>query len=156
MECYRILNAAYPAFSGTGSLLKGGRWTSPGRSAVYCGESLSTCRVELLVHIVGSEQFPQHVWRKIYFPSSVDVERLGESDLPEGWDSTPDSVVARTIGDDWFDSQRSVALVVPSVPARGDYNFIINETHSDFRKLIISAPMPLHWDARLFPLADPR
>jgi RES domain-containing protein len=153
IECFRILNATYPAFTGIGSALKGGRWTSPGRAAIYCGQTVSTCRLELLAHLVGDTKIPSHVVRRVSIPRSVVLEELEPDDLPSDWDHPTDSSVARAIGDVWFDDARSLGLIVPSVPADGDRNLIINETHPDFHKLIVSAPYPLKWDPRLFPLA---
>jgi RES domain-containing protein len=152
---FRIASSEFPHFSGNGSKVFGGRWTSPGRSVIYCGETVSTCRLELLAHLVRRPKLPSHVVRKVIVPSDLRIEELKDEDLPSSWDDPMDYSVARTVGDVWFDSRRSVGLIVPSVPAGGDRNLIINEAHSDFHKLIVSAAYPLTWDKRLFPFANP-
>ena len=153
MSWYRISSADYPQFSGIGAALFGGRWTSPGNRAVYCGQSLSTCRLELLSQLFRSKEFPRSIWRKIDIPSNIDVLEIDVTALPNNWNDLDDVSACRIIGDEWYDSGKYLGLIVPSVPAGGDRNLIINETHADFSMLNISAAFPLTWDKRLFPLA---
>ncbi|MFU2487873.1 RES family NAD+ phosphorylase [Thauera sp. WH-1] len=57
---------------------------------------------------------------------------------------------SRGFGDDWLASRRSLVLVVPSVPARLDFNAVVNPVHPEFARLRVSTPEPVAWDRRLF------
>lgn len=47
---YRIADARYPIFDGTGDSLIGGRWNSPGRPPIYASLGYAGAMLELLVH----------------------------------------------------------------------------------------------------------
>ena len=48
------------------------------------------------------------------------------------------------MGDDFIDSGEAGVLKVPSAVVKGDFNFLINPDHSDFKKIKI-------WDVTAFP-----
>ena len=50
MRAYWITARRHPPFSGEGARLFGGRWNSPGRVAIYCGDSFALAMLERLVH----------------------------------------------------------------------------------------------------------
>lgn len=105
-----------------GSKLAGGRWNSPGRPVVYTSEHPATAALEVLVHA----QRPQLLQESFVLVSAELDEALGRTldprALPEAWDRLGDLSVAQAIGDAWFDEGVSVALRVPSVVMRGQYN----------------------------------
>ena len=77
------------------------------------------------------------------------VERYAAADLPASWD-TEDSSTARSFGDQWLQSLRSLVLVVPSVVARLEFNAVVNPAHPAFASCRAGAPEPVIWDRRLF------
>ena len=76
------------------------------------------------------------------------VEAVTQQALPD-WDHR-NQCVSRAFGDAWINSQRSVALRVPSVIAPHDENLVINPLHPEFRGIIKTEPESIQWDDRLF------
>lgn len=147
--CYRIGDPGgqYPVFSHEGSRLFPGRWNTPGSPMIYCAEHYSTAMLEKLVH--GSGQMPpnQHSV-EISIPPGVTYEQVTVHSL-SGWDHQ-DRQVCRDFGQAWFDEQRSLLLLVPSIVARMERNVLINPFHPDFVKVSHELAEPVRWDVRLF------
>ena len=150
MHIYRIADKRHPIWDGTGAALLGGRWNSPGRSAIYGSLSHACAMLEMLAHagIGRIPAFQQFVVVEVPDDEAL-VERHGPAGLPDGWDKE-DSSVARNFGDHWLASRRTLVLIVPSVVARLEFNVVVNPAHSDFPKLRVSTPAPVVWDRRLF------
>lgn len=149
IRIYRIADERHPIWDGTGAALVGGRWNSPGRPAIYGSLSYACAMLEILAH-AGIGRVPRTQRFVVAEVSdALSVERHDPLSLPAGWDAE-DSSIARSFGDDWIVSTRSLVLVVPSIVARLEFNAILNPAHSDFRKLAVSAPEPVIWDSRLF------
>lgn len=151
MRVYRLTKTrhARSAFEGTGSRLVGGRWNSPGRSVVYTSTHPSTAVLEILVHVRRAE-----LLRDAYMVIEADVPDelvldLDSTRLPDGWDAVPETAASTAIGDEWFDTAASVALRVPSAVMRGQLNVLLNPNHPDWDQLVIGAPQPFLFDARL-------
>lgn len=77
------------------------------------------------------------------------VRTLDASALPARWDELGDMTVGRRIGDVWFDKQVSVALRVPSVILRGQFNVLLNPEHPDWAQVELGKPEPFMFDPRL-------
>lgn len=149
MRIYRIADGRHAIWDGTGAALVGGRWNSPGRPAIYGSLSYACAMLEILAHagigrIPSTQQYAVGV-----VPDALPVERHDASTLPDGWE-LEDSAVARRFGDDWLASGRSLVLIVPSVVARLEFNAVVNPAHPEFDRIVVSAPEPVVWDARLF------
>ena len=62
------------------------------------------------------------------------VEELAPEAL-RGWDAD-DKHVSQQFGDRWYDEQRSLALIVPSLAAPGlERNVLINQRHPAFAQV---------------------
>lgn len=149
LTAYRIADGRRPIFDGTGALLVGGRWNSPGRSVIYAAASYAAAMLERLVH-AGTGRIPkkQRVV-VITIPARVSREEWSLERLPRGWD-TRDGIIARNLGDEWLESQRSAVLIVPSAVAKFEKNIVINPAHLDFKWITASKPESVVWDVRLF------
>lgn len=149
LTCYRIgdPDGQYPIFDATGSTINPGRWNSPACSMLYTSEHYSTAMLEKLVH--GSGQIPpnQH-FIKITIPRGVSYELLTPAMLPDWYLASCAS--SRPFGDAWQQSQRALLLIVPSVVAREEHNFLLNPQHPEFVQVTCSLATPVWWDARLF------
>jgi RES domain-containing protein len=124
-----------------------GRWNSTSSPMIYTSEHYSTAMLEKLVH--GSGKIPpnQH-FVKITIPSGVPYEVLNTAHLSD-WHSSLCGT-SRPYGDTWQQSRRSLLLIVPSVVAREERNFLINPHHPEFSKITTGLHTPVWWDARLF------
>jgi hypothetical protein len=50
----------------------------------------------------------------------------------------------------WHDEKRSALLIIPSIPARIERNFLINPVHPDARTSRTRCPSRYGWDERLY------
>ncbi|MDR5809092.1 RES domain-containing protein [Caballeronia sp. LZ019] len=149
MRIFRIADRRHPVWSGTGAMLVGGRFNSPGRPVIYGALNFAGAMLEVLVHARIGKVPKHHVWAQAEVPEEVAIERVTVEDLPAGWDA-PDAPVARRFGDRWIEEARSAILVVPSVVARAECNAVVNPAHPDAARLVVSAPQAVVWDQRLF------
>lgn len=149
LTSYRIgdPDGQYPIFDATGSTISPGRWNSASCPMIYTSEHYSTAMLEKLVH--GSGQIPpnQH-FIKITIPNGASYEVLNTAMLPDWY--LPSCASSRPHGDLWQQSKRSLLLIVPSVVAREEHNFLLNPQHPDFPQVTYSLATPVWWDSRLF------
>ena len=139
---------ASTAYSGEGARIHGGRWNSKGRAVVYSSESLSLAVLEQLVHV----EDPGVLDAFVVVSATVDearIEVLSPASLPDNWRAYPAPPSLRAFGDTWLSEGRSLALRVPSVTVRGQYNYLINPPHPDFAGIEVSNPEPLDLDPRI-------
>lgn len=149
LTAYRIgdPNGAYPIFDATGSKLYPGRWNTGASPMVYASEHYSTAMLEKLAH--GSGRLPknQH-FVEITIPNGIPYEVLDPAHLP-GWDE-PACVASKAFGGTWQAAKRSLLLIVPSVVARMEHNFLLNPEHPAFTRVTHGLHRPVWWDQRLF------
>ena len=89
----------------------------------------------------------QHFIR-ITIPNGTSYETFQPADHP-GWDSRSETI-CKQFGEKWHAEARSALLIVPSIPARVDFNFLINIHHPDAAAITYELPAPIWWDERLF------
>jgi RES domain-containing protein len=146
-RAFRIADMRHPVFDGTGAMLRGARWNSPGRRVIYAAETYAGALLEILVHASGSVPQTQG-YIEIEFPAGLLMEEIAPDDLP-CWDSRSFET-ARGYGDRWYDARRTPILLVPSVVAPPERNVLINPEHPDFARIRAAEPRPVRWDSRLF------
>ena len=147
---WRVVKGKYggEAFSGEGALKYGGRWNSIGTSMVYTSESLSLAALEILTGGISTPLLGSYVKIPIDFDTSF-IELFASAALPKEWTNYPPSIKTQKIGDMWVKESRSVALKVPSVVIREEFNYLINQVHPDFKKISIGKPEAFSFDKRL-------
>ncbi len=149
MTAYRIADARHTIFDGTGAMLHGGRWNSPGKPVIYAAETYAGAMLEMLVH--GNLALPPRNQRvvRISIPEDVVIETLLPGDF-RGWDAE-DLKATRALGDRWLREGRTALLCVPSVVTGGrEFNVLLNPGHGAFSRIEAGEPEPVSWDARLF------
>jgi RES domain-containing protein len=150
MFAYRIADGRRPLFDGTGAMLNGGRWNSPGRPVIYATETFANAMLEVLAHSNLSLVPKHHAFIRIDIPDTVVIQDIPPSQLPK-WPHTPEHL-CRKLGDAWLDSRSTAVLRVPSIVTSGhERNLVINPTHPAFLKIKAKPPEPVLWDPRLFP-----
>lgn len=149
---WRIVKRRYAdrAFDGEGARVHGGRWNSAGRRVVYVSESRALATLEILAGLRTPALIPAYVLIKLEFEEGV-VTDLAKRKLPADWTASPPGNATQRIGDQWFDAMRSAVLRVPSAVVPGEFNFLINPLHRDFRNLKIGSPEQLYLDPRILP-----
>ncbi len=134
------------AFSGEGGLHFAGRWNSAGTRLVYASSSVALACLETLVHMRKLHHADERWLFTIDIPDRF-VEEVNQ--LPRGWDAEPAQAGSQTAGDEWIASQRSVALLVPSVIVPLEKNALINPRHPEFRLDWVRKPVRFRYDPRL-------
>jgi RES domain-containing protein len=147
---WRIIQRKFAklAFRAEGARLFGGRWNSPGHPVVYTAQSLALAALEILVHVDSDKLLQDYV----AIPVTVDpqlITQVEESALPNNWRAYPASKATRTIGAAWISEGVLPVLQVPSAVIPTEFNFLLNPSHKDFRKLRIGKPQLFRFDRRL-------
>ncbi len=149
LNCYRIgdPDGEYPIYDATGSRLYPGRWNTPASPIIYSSEHYSTAMLEKLVHSNGVLPANQHFIR-ITIANGTSYEMFQAARHP-GWDAASEAI-CKEYGERWYRERRSALLIVPSIPARVESNFLINPEHPDSGAIAWALPEPVWWDQRLF------
>jgi RES domain-containing protein len=102
----------------------------------------------VLVHTEDTGLLAAVQWMMI--PVDID-ERLIETakHLPEDWRELPAPASTRDFGSRWVMQARSSVLRVPSIVVDGEFNYILNPRHADFRQLKIGVAVSFSFDPRL-------
>jgi RES domain-containing protein len=152
MRVWRICWArfAQAAFTGEGGVDIPGRWNPMGVPMVYTSSSRSLAAMEIFVHLIGAPGPEDFVIVGADLPSGKGtLERLDVALLPQDWQPVY-SPELQTIGAKWIASRRSLALEVPSVVVRDEWNVLLNHAHPAFAKVKIGKAEPFSFNARMF------
>lgn len=146
---YRIGDPAgeHPIFDASGSVRFPGRWNTPASPMLYASEHYSTAMLEKLVHGSGSLPPNQH-FVVITIPNGVNYEMFDTAKVPDWY--LESAAASKAFGEAWQQQKRSLLLIVPSVVARPEFNFLLNPEHPQFARVMCSLHQPVWWDNRLF------
>lgn len=114
---------------------------------IYASEHYSTAMLEKLAHGNGDLPSNQH-FVEITIPNGTSYVMAGPTNVP-GWDDAA-CTASKTFGETWQQAKRSLLLIVPSIIARMEDNFLINPEHPEFPQVTHGLHRPVWWDARLF------
>lgn len=149
LVCYRIADRRFPLFSGEYAAQVGGRWNPRGRPAIYACTTYSGAMLEKLAQL-GSTRIPRHqVSITITIASGLTVQAYEPDELPEGWNGS-DYGTSQAVGEKWLIAQKAVALIVPSVLFPVEHNVVLNSSHPQAARILVSEPVQVRWDERLF------
>lgn len=135
----------HEAFSGDGSYQFGNRWNSPGRRVVYVGDTQALSALENIVHFRKGQTPPSYAFLSAAFDESLISILVGSP--PSDWPNKP--ALTAAMGDEWYDSQASCVLAVPTALVPTGTNYLINTTHPAFSKVEVRPPIPYSFDARI-------
>ena len=152
MRLHRLCRRAHRPLDGEGARLYGGRWSSPGRPAIYTSRTLSLAALEYLVHIDPALAPRDLVALELEIPDPL-LTTLDPARLPKGWRGLPADPKCAALGDAWLESCRSALLAVPSVPSPESVNYLFNPLHKDAAGLVVVWCKRLRYDKRLFQIA---
>jgi RES domain-containing protein len=160
MKIWRICRAPYAAeaFSGEGARRFGGRWNTRGVPMVYASTSLSLAAIELFVHLEPGQQPSDLVYLSALLPEGEPARTIESTELPPDWwtdEPAVEAITARDLGDAWIRSRASLAMMVPSVPIRAEWNVLLNPLHPRIGELRIDPAQHFIFDARMFQQKQP-
>jgi RES domain-containing protein len=136
------------AVSGDGAFRRGGRWNPPGVRVVYFAESRSLAALEILANVRDAGLLFARPW--VILPAEIPdglIERPAR--VPDNWRAQPYAGETQMFGAEWVGAARSTALRVPSTVVLGEFNYLLNTAHPDFRRVRIGKPEPFSFDPRL-------
>jgi len=150
MRVWRIVKEKYAdsAFEGEGARRAGGRFNSPGKPVVYASGSLALAQLEILVNLPTDRLLDDYVAFRADIPDG-NVATLDREELPENWRQAPAPRSVRQLGDRWLESERSLALRVPSAVVPAESNVLINPRHPAFGEVETQGPLDPEIDERL-------
>jgi RES domain-containing protein len=103
---------------------------------VYASASAALARLEVLARVESVDDLALFVPIPAQIPQDG-IEILPQEALSESWDAVPERPVTQAIGKEWFESQRSLVLAVPSVIAPEELNYLVNPKHPRFAEIQI-------------------
>jgi RES domain-containing protein len=135
---------------GEGAYRFGGRWSSVGTRLTYTAEHLSLAIIEYFVQIDADDSPRDLVVVTADIPASVSRIAISEKQLPGNWRRIPAAPGLAAIGDGFVSGGRAAVLIVPSVIAPAESNWLVNSRHPDVAKIVVNAPEKFRYDARFF------
>jgi RES domain-containing protein len=139
LEVYRLHSKRYPANSGKGAALHGGRWNPPGVEAIYTAQSRSLAALEILVHYTV---LPRDF---VLTPIRIPEDRVVVARLQTHWQFS--EAQTRDLGLEWFG--RTAVLGVYSFVIPEERIYILNPSHPEFEYIEFLASEPFQFDPRL-------
>lgn len=142
---YRLSSSRYPANSGVGAAITGGRWNRIGTETIYTAASRSLATLEILVHYAVMPKNFQIT--PIEIPADI-VIPLSISDLPPGWNDLVPTVETVDFAESVF--LKTAALRVPSAIVAEERNYVLNPKHREFKRIVFRPSRPMRFDPRLW------
>ena len=143
MILHRLTRAPFRALDGEGARRFGGRWTSPGRPAIYAAASAGLAVLEILVHLDLPPDLIPSDYRllRIQLPADAPAEILARAPADER--------DRRRLGDNFLERGEALARRVPSAIVPDEHNAILNPRHRAMAGVRIVADHPFRFDPRL-------
>lgn len=151
MKVFRLSRKKYSKnLSGKGASFSSNRWNSKGTEIIYSAESRALALAEVAVHLTLATLPSDYVMIEIDIPDPIHVHVLNEKNLPLDWNMFPHLVDTQEIGDSFIQDLDYCVMKVPSAVVKGDFNFLINPFHKDFKKIKILHVSAFPIDGRMY------
>lgn len=141
---------AKKTFTGEGARRVSGPWNHQGVPVIYVSDSLALSILEKFVHLGFDGAHMKFVFFSVEIPDSVTVKKLKAEDLPHDWRAEPPKDSTKNIGSMWVKAADTAVLQVPSVLVPGNWNYLLNPAHHDFKKISINGPTPFAFAVRMW------
>ncbi len=147
MRVYRLASSRYASNNSEGARLWGGRWNEVGTPIIYTSATKSLAALEVIAH----HRMIAVDYRiiNISIPDSLKVELVDMSGLPADWRQEERLPLTAKMGTEWAKSLTSAILRVPSAVMLGEFNYILNPLHAEFREILFEVPEIDEIDQRL-------
>jgi RES domain-containing protein len=126
-----------------------GRWNKAGQRVLYCSDSIPLAFMENMIRRKGVGFNEDYQIACIDIPDSSTNQKVEVSELTMGWNNRGDYSKCQQLAEIWYNSRKTLTLVVPSAALSVCYNYVINTTHPDFSKVKLIALTPLIPDPRI-------
>jgi RES domain-containing protein len=147
---WRLCAAKYgdAAFNGDGARLYGGRWSPAGVAIVYAAESRALAVVEILANVDDAETLFDVAWVVVSAEIPTALIEMPPR-MPDSWRQFPHPPETQAWGLEWARAKRTVALRVPSAVVPGEFNYLLDPAHPDFKRVKIGRSESFAFDPRL-------
>jgi RES domain-containing protein len=112
-----------------------GRWNSEVNKVLYCAESIALAFLENMIRRQGvgfNDDFKIIV---IEIPDKTEITILNTDDLKSGWRDHNNYSECQEHGNQWYNENKTLLLKVPSAVLPQSFNFVINTSHTDYKKI---------------------
>lgn len=151
MRVFRLSKRKYAtAFNGKGAAKSNNRWNSKGTEIIYTAESRALAMAEVAVHLTIATLPKDYTMITIDVPDDISLKIIEVKKLPENWNNNPSNSKTKKIGDNFIDAMEICVIKVPSAVVKGDFNYLINPYHKDFKKIKIIEITDFPFDKRMF------
>ncbi|NJM94355.1 MAG: RES family NAD+ phosphorylase [Cytophagales bacterium] len=141
MIVYRLTN--HRGLDGKGAAKQANnRWNNLGTRVVYCAGSAAVAKGEI------SRRTPLNLLPEGFELLLIEIPDDSVEDLeqlPERWDASPPGYGTKVVGDEFVQSQRKLALRVPSVYDKRSFNFLLNPLYPLFYRVKIVHSEPFYF-----------
>lgn len=126
-----------------------GRWNSNGKKVIYAAGSIALAFLENMVRRQGVGFNSDFKIMIIEIPDDLKIQIIKAKDLDLGWRAFTDYFKCQPLGDEWFDKGEKPVLKVPSAVLPEEFNYVMNTTHKDFKKVRLIETTELIPDERI-------
>lgn len=149
MKVFRISRQKYSSKLTSSGVAN--RWNENGQFVIYTGWSRSLSSLELVVHRSSIKPMMKY---KVMIIEIQDEDHLfkevKQTELPRNWRRVASYSELQIIGSNWYKSEESLILKVPSAIIPQESNYIINAKHPEFNKKVkLITIEDYFWDPRL-------
>lgn len=116
---------------------------------VYTAEHLSLAMIEYLAHLNPDRPPADLQLAQAEIPADVSRIRYKAEDLPLDWRRYPAPEHLANLGSEFIAEAKYAILMVPSVLATVEYNWLLNPAHQDFQRIRVLPTEPFQYDTRL-------
>jgi len=149
MEIYRIVSRKYAQdLFASGNA---GRWNLRNQKVLYASASRSLACLENMVHR-GQKMFSSlFTVMVIEVPDDIIPQKINKDDLISNWYHSDKNGYryCQNMGQEWYVSQQSSLLMVPSAVMYEEYNYVINTRHQDMDRIKLLRRENISIDERL-------
>ena len=85
----------------------------------------------------------------IELPDDLKITLINPSDFEDGWRNFKDFSKCQPWGNTWYDEAQTPILKVPSAVLPDAFNYVINTTHPDYKKIKLIGSTDLVPDQRI-------
>ena len=151
MKLFRLSKKKYATvFNGKGAAKSNNRWNSKGTEIIYAAESRALAMAEVAVHVTIATLPKDFVMLTIDIPEQIIIKKIEVENLDKSWNAMLPNSKTKKIGDLFIDDLEFCVLKVPSAVVKGDFNYLINPYHKDFKKIKIIDVTDFPFDKRMF------
>jgi RES domain-containing protein len=147
MLVYRIVHKNYSETLMAPGLA--GRWNGAGRKVVYTAESIPLAFLENMIRRQGVGFNQDFCTMIIEIPDNLPLTKIAVASLEKGWRDFRDYGKCQPLGNNWYDKGETAVLQVPSAVVPESFNYVLNSTHPEFKKIKLRKTTALIPDERL-------